>query len=67
MEGVTIKGRYFTAPTVLINPNSGGLLIRIDDERDPEKWMEVIVPPALLVKLAATVIDEVKASNGGKL
>lgn len=41
MEGITVKGRGFPAPVVEVTVSDAGIRIRIDDDLNPEAWVEI--------------------------
>jgi len=70
---ITAKGRYLPCALVEVRPQPTGCVIRIDDTRHPDVWVEVWVPVELLREMLShaeqanemhQLIDEVW---GGKL
>lgn len=66
MDDIKVKGRGLPAPVVVWNADSFGVRIRIDDELNPEAWIEVTIPLQALAKMQGEVVASIFAVLGGQ-
>jgi hypothetical protein len=52
---IDVKGRPRRSWVLKLIPGEGGLLLRLDDDDDPEYWEEIRIPETDLLRLLARV------------
>jgi hypothetical protein len=48
MDGTHLMGRGWKAPVIRIDPSEDRIMVRMDDEKDPELWVTLYLSEAVL-------------------
>jgi hypothetical protein len=63
MEGVHFDGRGFPSPQLQFTFTEGRVLLRVDDELNPEAWVQIDLTESALMKMLSEIHDDYRAKG----